>query len=179
MTQLDFLLADYRSIKSEIARRSNLQRVALAGHVTLVALGVRHLLLEKQLLIVAAAIWAVSALTLLFYVREHLEISRLGHLVRDCIVPSARKILGGNIDCRNLLPSEADLDSPEKGSARCLEKVFIIGLFLFLPFAISVYCLFQQWSTLIPLCRNIHFLSATAFSFLAFLTILYALAKRF
>ena len=91
--QLDFLLADFNALKAEIARRSGLQRVALALYLALVAAVVASLPEGKSLSLSAAVLWIAGSVALLFWCRERLEIARLGRLIRDRIGERASAIV--------------------------------------------------------------------------------------
>ncbi|MGA2706288.1 MAG: hypothetical protein ABSH35_35095 [Isosphaeraceae bacterium] len=91
--QLDFLLADFGALKAEMARRSGLQRVAVALYLGLVAAVAASLPESKNLSLSAAGLWIGGLVALLFWCREHLEITRLGRLIRDRIGEKAGAIL--------------------------------------------------------------------------------------
>ncbi len=75
--QLDYLLADFVAVKSEIARRSTLQWFILAGYFSVLILVFQQTTAQKLSGLWVTALWAVSALAYQFYAREHLEIMRL------------------------------------------------------------------------------------------------------
>ena len=77
---IDCLLADFSSLKEEIRRRATLQRFVLVGFLTVLAFTFK----EMDALTAAwtTGLWLSSFLALLFYFREHLEIGRLGRVIR-------------------------------------------------------------------------------------------------
>jgi len=108
---LDYLIADFAAIKAEIARRSTLQRVVLAGYFAVLALVFQQgasLTLSASWIL---ALWAASALGFQFYAREGPEIDRLGDVIRTRIAPVAGEIIGAPPE--RLLPSETNREAQE------------------------------------------------------------------
>ena len=101
--QLDFLLADFHVVKAEIARRSGLQRVAVALYLGLVAVAAASIPDGKSPCLLAVGLWTGGIVALLFWCREAREIVRLGHLIRDRIGKKASEIL--NVPEEQLVPS--------------------------------------------------------------------------
>ena len=79
---LDCLLADFSSLKEEIRRRSTLQRFVLVGFLTVLALTFKETASNALRSYWIMGLWVSSFLALLFYFREHLEIGRLGRVIR-------------------------------------------------------------------------------------------------
>lgn len=79
---IDCLLADFSSIKEEIRRRSTLQRFVLVGFLTVLALTFKEIASNTLTSYWVTGLWLGSFLALLFYFREHLEIGRLGRVIR-------------------------------------------------------------------------------------------------
>ena len=78
---INCLLSDFTSIKGEIARRSTLQRFVLVGFATVLILifqqSTSYTLTSDWIM----GLWVSSALFLQFYMREHIEIRRLGTII--------------------------------------------------------------------------------------------------
>lgn len=144
---LEYLRADIESIKAEIARRSNLQRVVLATYIAVIAVvgkGVASHELAAPLLV---GLWVNGALAVQFYTREGLEIDRLGSIIQERIAPIASNIL--RVQPRDLFPSETNNEFPEKDRiTSCYDRQFKWMLFLVLPVVITVFYLSQDWSRL-------------------------------
>jgi hypothetical protein len=107
---LDCLIKDFEVIKSEIARRSNLQRIVLAAYFAVLAFTFQKATQPPLESIWVMVIWVVSFLALQFYCREGLEIVRLSGIIRDKIVPLASMKLG--VDTSELFHSETNASNP-------------------------------------------------------------------
>jgi hypothetical protein len=134
----EYLLADFRAIKDEIARRSNLQRIALA------ALGVFYTWLlnafaaKSAASLHIAALWVVTVLFCIFHYRESLEIKRLGGIIRNKIAEPASKLL--NFKSQKLLPSEMDAEEPGIDKwTRFYNIIFWMLVCLAIPSVITIY----------------------------------------
>jgi hypothetical protein len=148
--QLDYLLADFNAIKAEIMRRSNLQRVVLAAYVTVVAFAVRYFTENKMSVMFLVGLWLSSALAFQFYIREGLEINRLGSIIKDRIAPIAGTILEVNSDA--LFPSETNARFPSIDKITSnYDNQFNWILFFIIPFAVTLLYLSQDWSRLAKL----------------------------
>lgn len=99
---LDYLIADFAAIKAEIARRSTLQRVVLAGYFAVLALVFQQAVSLTLLAPWIVALWAASAFGFQFYAREGLEIARLGAVIRMRIAPVAGEIIGASLSACSL-----------------------------------------------------------------------------
>ena len=132
---LDYLLEDFRSLKSEIARRSSLQRVVLLAYVGLIALVIQQAATSSLSSVLISGLWSGGALALLYSAREALEISRLGTLIEKIIAPQAGKLL--EIDPKNLLPSQTVKEIQEtevfRSRRRTYNVIFYWVMFLILP----------------------------------------------
>lgn len=136
--QVDFLLADFNSIKTEIVRRSGLQKTAyllyLAGISWIFARTISSDL--NQYYIVAT--WLISFISWLFIYREGLEIGRLANIVRYQICKELEKITG--IDEKLFAPSEhidPEIDNKTKRERSLLDSVFNLIVFVHVPAAIT------------------------------------------
>ena len=105
---LDYLIADFAAVKAEVARRSTLQRVVLAGYLALLALVFQHSASTMLSSTWIVALWAAAALGFQFYAREGLEIDRLGTVIRTRIAPVAAEVIGTAPE--HLLPSETNAE---------------------------------------------------------------------
>ena len=79
---IDCLLADFASIKEEIRRRATLQRFVLLGFAAVLAFTFKEAASNNLSAYWVMGLWGSSFLALLFYFREHLEIGRLGTVIR-------------------------------------------------------------------------------------------------
>jgi hypothetical protein len=165
--QLDFLLADFNALKTEIARRSGLQRVALGLYLAVVAAVVASLPESKSLSVSAAGLWIAGSVALLFWSREHLEIARLGHLIRDRIGEQASAIL--NVPSEQIVPSEASpaIDEEMDRITRRYHVGFMWLVFFVIPLLVTLHVLWQRSAELSRLWAW-----GTATPYLAFVTLL-------
>jgi hypothetical protein len=135
----DFLLSDFQSIKSEIGRRSNLQRFYIGlylGAIGLIAFSLigRDLSWDKFLFC-----FPIALIFLLIYVREDTEIHRLGEIIIKKIAEPLKKLNNLKID---VIPSETYRGSVKKRNRAlyidliCLWLLFFLGPLLLtgLPF---------------------------------------------
>lgn len=142
--QLDFLLADFGALKTEISRRAGLQRVALALYIALVAAVSGSLLAGKNLPAAIAGLWLGGLLALLFWCREHLEIGRLGRLIRDGIAERAGTIL--EVPKADLVPSEV-APTVDEAIDRTTQRYHIAFMWLTLfvaPLLLTLHALWQR-----------------------------------
>ena len=131
---LDYLLADFASIKEEIRRRSTLQRFVLAGFLTVLAFTF------KEMYALTAAwttgLWVSSFLALLFYSRESLEIRRLGYIIRCRLAIPAAQILG--VGWKDLFHSETNQGAPRIDPiTKLYNRLFKWLVFLGLPTVVT------------------------------------------
>lgn len=115
---INCLLADFTSIKGEIARRSTLQRFVLVGFATVLILifqqSTSYTLTSDWIM----GLWVSSALFLQFYMREHIEIRRLGTIIKREIARDAGLILARSP--MSLFHSETLLVDQEEQDCRTL-----------------------------------------------------------
>jgi hypothetical protein len=161
---LEYLLADIGSVKAEIARRSNLQRVVLATYIAVIAVVGKEAASHALSAPLLVGLWVSGALALQFYTREGLEIRRLGAIVRERIVPIARKIL--KVQKQDVFPSETNSKFPEEDRITSrYNRQFKWTLFLVLPLAITVFYLSQDWSRIpkiVDLCSRGPYIATSA-----------------
>jgi len=159
--RLSFLLADFEKSKDEIARRSGLQERALAMYFAVVAYAV--LQVGPGDVVAATATWVAAWLALAYYVREHLEIARLGSLVRDRIAEPVAQILGAQ--AADVVPSEASLgDSTADVVTKKLNRRFMWISFAGIPLVLTCVAVWHaddEWRLLDPR-RSVIFLSVGA-----------------
>jgi hypothetical protein len=150
--QLDFLLADFGVLKAEIARRSGLQRVAVALYLGLVAAVAASLPEGKNLSLSVAGLWIGGLAALLFWCREHLEITRLGRLIRDRIGERASAIL--NVPKEHIMPSEAaaSFDESMDSTTRRYHLVFMWLVFFMIPLLVTLHALWQRSAEVSRFC---------------------------
>lgn len=144
---LKYLLADFVAIKSEIARRSNLQRIVLAAYIAVLAVVGKEVSSYSLTAPLLLGLWISGTLAFQFYSREGLEIGRLGSIIQKRIVPAASIIL--EVQTQDLLHSESNASFPDidKITAR-YDRQFKWTLFFILPVVITVFYLSQDWSRL-------------------------------
>lgn len=165
--QLDFLLADFGALKAEIARRSGLQRVALALYLALVAAIAASLPEGKNLSLLTVGLWMGGLIALLFWCREHLEITRLRRLIRDHIGERAGAKL--SVPKEHIVPSEAaTIDKSMDSTTRRYHLVFMWLVFFVIPLLLTLHVLWQRsaevsrfyaWTTPTPYLAFITLLS--------------------
>lgn len=150
--QLKFLLADFTATKSEIARRSSLQRVVLAVYVAALAVVFREVVTSHASAIWLLAVWAAAALAFQFYAREGLEIMRLSRIIRDRTAHKAAALIGCQKE--DLLPSETDPEVPQTLPRRIsYDRSFNWALFCGAPAALSAIFIAKRAQELIAVSR--------------------------
>ena len=150
--QLEFLLADLGALKTEIARRAGLQRLALALYLALVAAVARSLMAGNNLAVAIAGLWMGALLALLFWCREHLEILRLGCLIRQRIAKKASTILG--VPEADLVPSEVKptIDAAMDRATHRYHVTFMWLALFVTPLVLTFHALWQRRDQLAKLC---------------------------
>ncbi len=133
------ILADFNSVKSEIARRSGLQRVALVLLLTAYGFLFKFNLdsydNEPLLgLVFALLAWLASYLTYIFYEREHIEIMRLGGIIRDTMAPKVKELLGKEVFFSETFPDHSD-------KAALLQRDFDSVVYWVIPIFFLIYAL--------------------------------------
>lgn len=134
--RLEYLLADYRAIKDEIARRSNLQKAVLAALVGFNAWLLNAFVAREVALLPIVALWVVTVLVYIFHEREGLEILRLGGIIRNKIAVPVSKVL--DIGSQVLLPPETDGGEPRIDErTRIYDQIFRVSVFVVVPGAVT------------------------------------------
>lgn len=135
---LEFLLADFDALKSEIARRSNLQKAIVAAVLAFYAWSFQRLLSNHIIeLTVVLIAWVVSFIAFTFYIREGSEIGRLGWTIKSKIAVPVSKILG--VSPEKVIPSEAHSTEPCAGTWRKMVSIlFDIVLYLLAPLYLTI-----------------------------------------
>lgn len=149
--RLEYLLADFKALKAEIARRSNLQRIAMVAYIAVYAWLIPQIASNQATMVSIAALWVAGVLALLFYTREGLEIIRLGMLIRDRIASAAAQLV--NTTPEVLIPSEvvpgnAAIDR----ITRLYNLIFMWSVFFVIPALTTVLfvsCRYDQLSLLL------------------------------
>ena len=126
---IEFLLADFDALKSEIARRSNLQKAVVAAVLAFYAWSFQATLNDRTELVVVVIAWLVSLLALAFYMREASEINRLGWTIKGKIAVPVSQLL--NVSPEEVIPSEAYSTERNAGSWRKVVSV-VFGLCIYL-----------------------------------------------
>jgi hypothetical protein len=150
-SQIDCLIADFEAIKSEISRRSNLQRVVLAAFVTVSAYITQKVLDESISYIWILVIWTSSFLSITFYFREDLEIHRLGTIIRYKITKSISEYF--TVSNLELFPSENEYDKRYLKYTKPYDVEFNWIVFFVFPFAVSIYILINNQSIYCNICN--------------------------
>lgn len=129
---LEFLLADFNAIKSEIARRSNLQKVVTASMLVFYAWIFQRSIDKGLELSLIVLVWVVSFLGYSFYIRESAEINRLGWTIKNKIAKPAGKLLDRLTE--EIVPSEAHANKPSEIAWRhTVSIIFKVFLYLVAP----------------------------------------------
>jgi uncharacterized membrane protein YciS (DUF1049 family) len=165
---LDFLIADFSVTKAEIARRSNLQRIALAAYIALVGLVFKQAATSDLSLLWICGLWIGGVLAQSFHQRERFEINRLGRVIKERIAKVSCDIL--EIGLKDLLHSQTDADFAEISKQTYpLDRLFHWALFCIIPTLITIFLFFERISKL-------HYLIDFSVStpWVAFLTLLSA-----
>jgi hypothetical protein len=134
--QLNYLLADFVSVKGEISRRSTLQWFILAGYFSALALVFQQIAASKLSGLWVTATWAVSALAYQFYAREYLEIARLSRLIGDHIAPVVSNIL--SVPREEVLPSESGIHDTKCQRRQGYATTFNRAAFFGVPLLITL-----------------------------------------
>jgi len=134
--RLKCLLADFAAVKAEIARRSDLQRIAFAAYAGFLVFVLQKTIEQPHLIGPSRVlVWPAAFLTLLFQAREQSEIRRLSKILSEVIAESARR-LRGTSDIHVLFPSETHRKhSPD---AFWYDRILQWTAFLLAPLAWSV-----------------------------------------
>lgn len=145
---LQFVRADIESIKAEIARRSNLQRIVLATYIAAIAFVAKVATSQELTAPLLVGLWVSGTLALQFYTREGIEIRRLGLIIRERIAPIVSEIL--RVTAQDVFPSETNKKFSKLDKiTSAYDRQFKWILFLVLPLAITVFYLSHDWSRLL------------------------------
>ena len=140
---LDYLLADFAAIKSEIARRSTLQRLVLAAYLAILAVVFQQAVSPALSAPWVIVLWSASAFGFQFYAREGLEIGRLATVIHTRIAPLAGEIIG--VPPERLLPSEMNPEVAETlPRRRTYDRSFNWTAFFVAPLLITVMHVSEQ-----------------------------------
>ncbi len=150
--QLEYLLADYHATKAEISRRSNLQRASLLAYAAVIAIIAKEGMVNNLSSFLVVVIWIGSLLTLMFYIREGLEICRLGGICRDKIAATASGII--KVSSLKLLPSETDQKDLSIDNVTInYNRQFKWAVFFIVPTFFTLFYLSQDWGKLAKLAE--------------------------
>jgi hypothetical protein len=143
---LDFLLADFNAIKSEIARRSNLQKAVIAAMLAFYTWLFQRSLGNGLELSLVVLVWVVSFFGYTFYLRESAEIKRLGWTIKEKIGKPTGVILSRSTE--EVIPSEAGATELPEGSWRpMISTLFQIFLYLIAPLYFAATYLWKGCGT--------------------------------
>jgi len=142
--QLEYLLADFTAVKSEIARRSTLQWFILGGYFSALAFAFQRVITPNSAGLWLTATWVVAALAYQFYAREYLEIMRLSRdVIRVQIAMRAGHLL--NLEREDLLPSETSEEDAEATRRYRYARSFNWVAFFLIPLLLTLLLLLCYW----------------------------------
>jgi len=151
--QIDCLLADFSAIKSEIARRSNLQRMVQLIIVAVLAATFTRAASFSLSSLWLVGLWVSSVLAYQFYAREGYEIERLATVIREGIAPIAANILATTP--QRLMLSETAPDVPPTRDSwlacarrRAYYRQFQWGLFFVAPLVVTALFIYQRMGSI-------------------------------
>lgn len=131
----DFLLSDFQSIKSEIGRRSNLQRFYLGLYLGSIGLVGFSLIGRNPTWNKSVFCFPIAFIFLLIYVREDIEIHRLGDIIIKKIAEPLQEWINPKTD---VIPSETYRGSAKKRNrALYTDLISLWLLFFFGPLLLS------------------------------------------
>jgi len=134
---LNCLLADYQALKTEISRRANLQRLAVAAYLAILGYILRAIADRQASVFLISTLWMATVAALLFFARENREIVHLNRLIRNILGPHVGRLV--NADPALLFPSEINdggLDGSRRSSLNC---TFLGLIFLFAPLVATLF----------------------------------------
>lgn len=143
--QIDFLLADFNSIKSEISRRSDQQKTAYLLYMAAISWMFTKIVSNEPHFSYMLVTWLVAFFAKMFIDKEGLEIGRLGKIIRVHICGELKKIT--DIDGAYLIPSENISIKEDDVCTRYHTKFNFITYFL-IPIVISLYILYVKYNIL-------------------------------
>lgn len=138
---IECLIADFNSIKNEIAGRSNLQRISIVGYITIIVFIGREILINSSSILIIFGMWFLSGIVFFYYIREHYEICRLGSIIKERIVPILSSIL--EVERENIFQSETNnyFENISKKKAVFLFKLFNLLIYFILPLLLTIFYL--------------------------------------
>ncbi len=129
---LEFLLADFKSIKNEIARRSNLQKAAIAALLAFYAWEFNSFTTNGSSVEILFFSWGAALLAGTYVYREGHEISKLGWKIKNKISKPVGEIIGFNEN--SIIPSEAHaLESCSDSTSKFISVFFAFVLYFIVP----------------------------------------------
>ncbi len=144
---LDYLLKDFEAIKSEISRRSNLQRVVLATFLAIIAFTFKKAVSGSLPSLWIVSVWSSSALALQFYLREDLEIQRIATIIKKRIASDASEVLGKKAN--TIFHSETNsADERFDRFTRIYDRQFNWVVFWLVPFLFSLLFIVNHWEAM-------------------------------
>ncbi len=144
---VDCLRDDFSSIKSEIGRRSNLQRYILGVYVGLLAFSVKLLFDNKLSFELLIIVFGTSILAQIYHYRERLEINRLGRIISDKIAPALQGVLGLN-SVEEIFHSQTNNEIESLPNRRPLSLIVNWTVFVIVPLLIALYFLVTNCKTI-------------------------------
>jgi len=141
--QVDFLLADFNAIKSEISRRSDQQKTAYLLYLAAISWIFTKVISGSTDLVYIIVIWLVVVITKIFIVREAMEIGKLGEIIREEICVALKNLT--KLDGKSFIPSENRVLKTDTTWTKRhnLNKYFDYLIFIGIPLLISVYILYS------------------------------------
>lgn len=137
--QVDFLLADFNSIKSEIARRSVQQKSVYILYLGAISWIFTKVVSNEPYLFYIGVTWSIVVLTVMFIYKESLEITSLGEIIKSNISEELKKMT--NLGGAHLIPSENVLTKYASRKRSVLDMSCNIIIFLLIPAGITLYIL--------------------------------------
>jgi hypothetical protein len=143
---IDFLLADFNATKSEIARRSNLQKAVTAAMLVFYAWVFQQSIKTDLTLTIVLLVWIVAFLGFTFYFRENAEIERLARIIKINIAKPVGEILGCSAE--EVIPSEAHANGPRENTLRrIIDIIFKTCIYLLAPLYVTATYLCKTCGT--------------------------------
>lgn len=138
-TQLRFLLADFQATKSEIARRSNLQKAVLTAVVVFDSWIIKELIDCNLKLLHVIGIFLVTIVGAAYCRRESLEIERLGGvIIKQRIADEVAKLI--DIESKYLIPSETHKElETTRFEIALYNRAFNYIVFIIIPLFVLIY----------------------------------------
>ena len=143
---IDCLNNDFQATKREIARRSNLQKAALAGFVGLLSIAFSKVLTDNQTLELIVGLWLGCFIVQIFIYRQSREIERLGKVITYRISEDLSQMFA--IDKAHVYHSQTNNEDPQETELKRLTKQgltisFNLTLYFLLPLFLTINFLAQ------------------------------------